>query len=71
MNKKLAFAVIFFSTVTISTLTLSIRFLQKIYMLTSKKSSVLGIVLGIILAFIVGAMIGLHTYRKKTGARQR
>ncbi len=67
MNKKLAFAVIFFSTVTISTLTLSILFLQKIYMLTSKKSSVLGI----ILAFIVGAMIGLHTYRKKTGARQR
>ncbi len=67
MNKKLAFAVIFFSAITISTLTLSIQFLQKIYMLTSKKSSVLGI----ILAFIVGAMIGLYTYRRKTGARQR
>lgn len=67
MNKKLALAVLFFSTVTIATLTLSILFLQKIYMLTSKKSPIVGIVL----TFIIGVMAGVYTYKKKRRVRPR
>lgn len=66
MNKKLAFAAILFSGTTIATFGLGMVFLQKIYMLTLKKS----LVLGTLAAFTIGAAAGAYFHKrgKKAGS---
>lgn len=65
MNLKLAFGVLFFSSVTIATLALSIIFLEKVYMITLKKSFVLVTVA----MFIFGAAVGAYIQRRNKKVR--
>ncbi len=65
MNLKLAFGVLFFSSVTIATLALGIIFLEKVYMVTLKKSFVLVTVA----MFIFGATVGAYIQRRNKKVR--